>query len=190
MIINNRPATGCALMPRIEWAVSWPVREIGGGDLEGQAWRGLGMHRADLGADDEKLPVHLGEGGGAVPVRVGQFGHDRRRAPAGCQPGHADHEADVLDVVAAVGDAVEHVTVEQHPIGVELIAAKVDRGGGDWPGRPATGCRPRPGRRPRSEEHTSELQSRRELVCRLLLEKKKKKIVTTVKSLIQYRVIE
>src|SRR5690349_22546327 len=29
---------------------------------------------------------------------------------------------------------------------------------------------------PRSEEHTSELQSRRELVCRLLLEKKKKLI--------------
>src|SRR6476620_12699017 len=31
------------------------------------------------------------------------------------------------------------------------------------------GCRP-----PRSEEHTSELQSRQYLVCRLLLEKKKK----------------
>src|SRR5690349_23233733 len=30
-------------------------------------------------------------------------------------------------------------------------------------------------RRHRSEEHTSELQSRRDLVCRLLLEKKKKK---------------
>src|SRR5690349_21978388 len=30
----------------------------------------------------------------------------------------------------------------------------------------------------RSEEHTSELQSRRDLVCRLLLEKKKKKINT------------
>src|SRR5690349_21905857 len=29
--------------------------------------------------------------------------------------------------------------------------------------------------RQRSEEHTSELQSRRDLVCRLLLEKKKKK---------------
>src|SRR5690349_24181508 len=29
--------------------------------------------------------------------------------------------------------------------------------------------------RRRSEEHTSELQSRRDLVCRLLLEKKKKK---------------
>src|SRR5438874_3248502 len=30
----------------------------------------------------------------------------------------------------------------------------------------------------RSEEHTSELQSRRDLVCRLLLEKKKKKQIT------------
>src|SRR3712207_7357446 len=30
-------------------------------------------------------------------------------------------------------------------------------------------------RRPRSEEHTSELQSRQYLVCRLLLEKKKNK---------------
>src|SRR6266576_4390955 len=29
----------------------------------------------------------------------------------------------------------------------------------------------------RSEEHTSELQSRRDLVCRLLLEKKKKRIM-------------
>src|SRR5439155_24761226 len=32
-----------------------------------------------------------------------------------------------------------------------------------------------PGHRTRSEEHTSELQSRGHLVCRLLLEKKKKK---------------
>src|SRR3712207_7912505 len=33
---------------------------------------------------------------------------------------------------------------------------------------------PRPDAPPRSEEHTSELQSRQYLVCRLLLEKKKK----------------
>src|SRR2546422_3097708 len=33
---------------------------------------------------------------------------------------------------------------------------------------------------PRSEEHTSELQSRLHLVCRLLLEKKKKRTVTVV----------
>src|SRR5437868_9699047 len=49
-----------------------------------------------------------------------------------------------------------------------------------WP-TPSAGSRgrtPPPGRagggvRPRSEEHTSELQSRFDLVCRLLLEKKK-----------------
>src|SRR5438445_1695948 len=34
----------------------------------------------------------------------------------------------------------------------------------------------------RSEEHTSELQSRQYLVCRLLLEKKKKKLNNQVKS--------
>src|SRR3712207_8347996 len=38
-----------------------------------------------------------------------------------------------------------------------------------------------PGDVDRSEEHTSELQSRQYLVCRLLLEKKKKKIVSKLK---------
>src|SRR6266496_4065201 len=43
-----------------------------------------------------------------------------------------------------------------------------------WRG-PAAHSRPGESRRGcRSEEHTSELQSRRDLVCRLLLEKKKK----------------
>src|SRR5438445_9679198 len=35
-------------------------------------------------------------------------------------------------------------------------------------------------RRPRSEEHTSELQSRQYLVCRLLLEKKKNKRIKNI----------
>src|SRR5690606_41918695 len=35
----------------------------------------------------------------------------------------------------------------------------------------------------RSEEHTSELQSRENLVCRLLLEKKKKKITSVLHTL-------
>src|SRR6185312_7266352 len=41
---------------------------------------------------------------------------------------------------------------------------------------------------PRSEEHTSELQSRSDLVCRLLLEKKKKTIIhipTSIKKQIK-----
>src|SRR5204862_6839561 len=46
-----------------------------------------------------------------------------------------------------------------------------------WPGRIPESLRLKSQTEycPRSEEHTSELQSRRDLVCRLLLEKKKKK---------------
>src|SRR2546422_7342827 len=40
------------------------------------------------------------------------------------------------------------------------------------------GCGRGGGADPRSEEHTSELQSRLHLVCRLLLEKKKKDVYT------------
>src|SRR5215203_6875548 len=43
-----------------------------------------------------------------------------------------------------------------------------------------SGSRPGPRRTARSEEHTSELQSRQYLVCRLLLEKKKKKIINNI----------
>src|SRR5260370_38528318 len=46
--------------------------------------------------------------------------------------------------------------------------------GARYPG--ADRCRSAGTRWPRSEEHTSELQSHLNLVCRLLLEKKKKKI--------------
>src|SRR5206468_13110807 len=43
-------------------------------------------------------------------------------------------------------------------------------------GHPFSGCKHiQQAEWPRSEEHTSELQSRSDLVCRLLLEKKKKK---------------
>src|SRR5215475_14885664 len=47
-------------------------------------------------------------------------------------------------------------------------------GGRAWPARRRPDHGPSPPRRSRSEEHTSELQSRENLVCRLLLEKKKK----------------
>src|SRR5690349_23089064 len=53
--------------------------------------------------------------------------------------------------------------------------------GAGFAGRAVRGARrvARAGADPRSEEHTSELQSRRDLVCRLLLEKKKKKLLDT-----------
>src|SRR5438105_10346506 len=51
-----------------------------------------------------------------------------------------------------------------------------------WPstGGPAPSRRPRSCSTPRSEEHTSELQSRVDLVCRLLLEKKKSEMIETL----------
>src|SRR5690606_41585543 len=55
------------------------------------------------------------------------------------------------------------------PRGAEPGAAGRLRGNEDLP---AAQWRAGGGRRPRSEEHTSELQSREKLVCRLLLEKK------------------
>src|SRR2546422_8296643 len=65
-----------------------------------------------------------------------------------------------------------------------LFRSARPRGGG----RPARSCGgARSGRRngpagARSEEHTSELQSRLHLVCRLLLEKKKKKTQTQLQT--------
>src|SRR5438874_4808311 len=60
-----------------------------------------------------------------------------------------------------------------HPVRDPLRRLQLDR----RRGRPVRGQRvdQRDALPPRSEEHTSELQSRRDLVCRLLLEKKKKK---------------
>src|SRR2546429_1691855 len=46
--------------------------------------------------------------------------------------------------------------------------------------RAQAGRPPNVARSQRSEEHTSELQSRLHLVCRLLLEKKKKKHITKI----------
>src|SRR5207237_10787760 len=60
---------------------------------------------------------------------------------------------------------------------------------GSWPSSAATAwarrrcATPSPGWCGRSEEHTSELQSHLNLVCRLLLEKKKKQINTKYMAL-------
>src|SRR5206468_7408870 len=62
------------------------------------------------------------------------------------------------------------------PISAALggLAAGGRRAAGRAGGRPARAGGARVTRARRSEEHTSELQSRSDLVCRLLLEKKKK----------------
>src|SRR3712207_7721643 len=61
-----------------------------------------------------------------------------------------------------------------------ICRCRLRRGTGETPGGGTVGRRGDPGSRDadrgRSEEHTSELQSRQYLVCRLLLEKKKKRM--------------
>src|SRR5262245_64238129 len=67
---------------------------------------------------------------------------------------------------AAVADPYEAHRVSDSPNSAEVIAARKSVHNGD--GRVGSAA----AIRPRSEEHTSELQSLRHLVCRLLLEKK------------------
>src|SRR5690606_41492750 len=69
---------------------------------------------------------------------------------------------DIQEPAAAAGQGIEAATAEAKP----EVATEAEQ--------PATaGADKAPGRRSRSEEHTSELQLRENLVCRLLLEKEK-----------------
>src|SRR3712207_7506040 len=73
------------------------------------------------------------------------------------------------DASVAIG-GVEHAVEGDHVIRVAYLVVLRDEGG-----RIGERVRIRI-RHQRSEEHTSELQSRQYLVCRLLLEKKKKNL--------------
>src|SRR2546430_9298834 len=77
-----------------------------------------------------------------------------------------DH--DVAQVAVDRHDGVDRGDVRRQPLG---RVAGVER-------RPAQ-------QRLRSEEHTSELQSQSNLVCRLLLEKKKTRNSTAVQSMVR-----
>src|SRR5436309_7099658 len=66
-------------------------------------------------------------------------------------------------------------------VGASWITPEGNRGAAGARGGP-TAADPPIADRKRSEEHTSELQSRENLVCRLLLEKKKKKKKKTLKK--------
>src|SRR5690625_6370175 len=71
-----------------------------------------------------------------------------------------------------VGGEVRRRGRDQRPLGSGLLVAPAEH-----LGRPLAPGRQRPA--PRSEEHTSELQSRGHLVCRLLLEKKQPTLALT-----------
>src|SRR2546427_865085 len=75
----------------------------------------------------------------------------------------ADQEDHLVAQVLQLAHLVEHHGVAQMDVGRRRVQAQLDA------------QRHAGGLGTRSEEHTSELQSQSNLVCRLLLEKKKKK---------------
>src|SRR5206468_12322344 len=82
--------------------------------------------------------------------------------------GFRDDPDSRLRSVGAAHDSADVVVVDADRLGGEPLG---DQGYGE---RDCNDADARESLRPRSEEHTSELQSRSDLVCRLLLEKKKK----------------
>src|SRR3712207_8218752 len=77
---------------------------------------------------------------------------------------------DALPIYHVAGRRVERANLVEH----QPLVAECERGDDGRPQRRDGGRRGPLDALDRSEEHTSELQSRQYLVCRLLLEKKKK----------------
>src|SRR3712207_7182812 len=93
-----------------------------------------------------RSPVVLGEHGGMIERFAGDA---------------------IMVVFNAAADQPDHaLRAARAALALQQAASEVGDSGRDWP-------RFRVGVNTRSEEHTSELQSRQYLVCRLLLEKKK-----------------
>src|SRR5438034_5839395 len=107
----------------------------------------------------------------ALPPLLKQLGGKRltrlalvvRRVPAHAE-GLGDEQRGALAAAAAVGGELRGRVGVEHVVAVELRA----------PGAVARRPIPEMAGKVRSEEHTSELRSHSDLVCRLLLEKKKK----------------
>src|SRR6266536_3183749 len=95
-----------------------------------------------------------------VAYETGGNRHDHTPYPGRVHP----WPVAALDQLAAVGGAVREVRPR------DLHAGVARRTGHRRGGPPAPGDPGRQGPRRRSEEHTSELQSRVDIVCRLLLE--------------------
>src|SRR6266436_9765113 len=146
----------------------------------GQGGRGKGSQvlaavtrsPGEMVVGDVSGPGHARAGHVIVrPERVGICGSDFHlfSGDVGALSGSRDYYPRIQghEVSAIVEDPGDSATASGERVAV-------------WPLLPCGRCYPcrigRPNVCPRSEEHTSELQSRLHLVCRLLLEKKKKNI--------------
>src|SRR6266508_6108666 len=98
-----------------------------------------------------------------------------KRSPDGASPKSGVNLTCALDVLHGGDDAVEKRACRRpRRVGAADALSEVRAPGHSRFDRPDRADHPRSVVDRRSEEHTSELQSRGHLVCRLLLEKKKK----------------
>src|SRR5690554_7220818 len=77
-----------------------------------------------------------------------------------------------VDQKFSLKDELYYYKIDENGPGIEILAEATSEQSGPFPSV-------------RSEEHTSELQSRPHLVCRLLLEKKKKNILKTLSIIVK-----
>src|SRR5699024_12208658 len=109
------------------------------------------------------------------PVRASESHHAGKRAGDSTAPGTTpslEIVAPLLTLERAARPGASHPPASAPPAGSYPIAPQAEP---SQPPGPADWSAGTPGltrRQARSEEHTSELQSRFDLVCRLLLEKK------------------
>src|SRR2546428_11063105 len=161
---------------RLQVALPWQQRQ------PGYAVRWLDIaeaRRVEPRISDEKLGATLIEGGGAVePYRLVALTRAAERLGVMVRHGRAIG-------LRRAGGRITGVVLEREVLSCAtavLALGPWSAEASDWIGVPID-VRPLKGqilRLQRSEEHTSELQSRSDLVCRLLLEKKNAKTSATV----------
>src|SRR5690606_37009592 len=157
-------------------------RFLGGGLRGVHAWGGGDARAAD---GERREGVGRAAGGGAGEEVQGGGGGDRGGAAAGRSRGRRRGRTGArTGIPACRGRGSVPVPRRGASRGPRVGRRRCSRRGRGAPGgRRSRGGRRRGRRgtgwrRRRSEEHTSELQSRENLVCRLLLEKKKKSRIT------------
>src|SRR2546428_6080814 len=157
---------GGPALHRHRCARSEPVTTERGGDA--------GRLRVEDAAEQERAPGSeiAGVARRQPEVRRGQeVGHDERR------PRLLERARVAEDAAHAIADTVAGGIRHRGGDGVGIVVDGEDPDDAEPRGGDCEHTRTGPEVDQRSEEHTSELQSRSDLVCRLLLEKKKQKTV-------------
>src|SRR5690625_3343854 len=159
-------------------------RDAGLGDREATLAVTFGVHALVGAVVNPHVLVHDRplDDGVAADVDVLEDHRVTHRGPGVDLGGRGDHRAHHLAAGDddALGDEGVQGVPQALPVPVDELGRRVARVAGEQRPLVVVEVEHRAHRDERSEEHTSELQSRGHLVCRLLLEKKKNRILNTI----------